>query len=606
MDQPEGAATTTSEPGPMSTVDAERYRLALEAGRMGTWYWDVVADRLDWDEQLCQVFGVNRDTFDATFQGYLDLLHPDDVEHTVATIQESLERKQDHYVEHRVLLPDGSVRWISGTGRALLDQHGNVVGMLGVGADITEQRAAQEARLAAEAASEIARTAAERSQARLALLGRVSGVLGASLDVETTLQQVADLVVREGLADWCVVEIPEGDGELSRVALAHRDPEMVEIARRLQARYPPEITTERGVGKVLATGEPEFWPSIPSELLEQSARDSEHLALLRELQLTAAMVVPLTARGRVLGAVSLVRSDGRQFDEEDLRTATDLGLRAAVALDNAYLYADRDRVARTLQQSLLPPVLPEIPGLSMSAIYRAGSQTHGIGGDFYDVFPTGTDQWLVAIGDVCGKGVEAAALTGTVRYAVRTAAVLMSSPALILRAVNETLVQEAWHERFATLQIAQLTIAAGSVGVRMAAGGHPPAILRRSHGQVEWLSPGGPLLGVLPDAEFNEQAVELADRDILLLYTDGVTEAGRAPRLFGEGRLGRAVRESPADAASLAGHVLSSVEEFRRKVVDSLETDHGRDDLALVALQVSSPRAPGVAASGTPQVRSPL
>src|ERR1700710_2766013 len=220
MDRP----TRTDREAAGRTIDAHRYELALEAGRMGTWYWDATSDTLDWDEPLMRVFGVTPETFGGTFGAYLALLHPDDVAPTVASVEEALRTQSEHRVEHRMIGPDGTVRWASGSGRVLTDEHGVVTGMVGVGADITEQKAEQEARRAAEAATEIARAAADEAQARLALLGRISGVLGGSLDVTTTLQQVADLVVQERVADWCVVQLPAGEGGVEQVALAHRDP----------------------------------------------------------------------------------------------------------------------------------------------------------------------------------------------------------------------------------------------------------------------------------------------------------------------------------------------------------------------------------------------
>lgn len=570
-----------------SAISLERYRLALEAGRMGTWYWDVVTNRVDWDDELCRVFGVAPHSFDGTFDAYIALLHPDDVAATIATIQESLAAKSDHYVEHRVPQADGSIRWISGTGRAILSPSGEVIGMVGVGADITEQRALHEARLAAEAASVIARDAAARSQGRLALLGRVSGVLGASLDVGRTMQQLADLVVGEGLADWCVVEL-SAVGGLNRIALAHRDPEMVQLARRLQVEYPSRIRPEEGVGKVLATGEPEFWPQIPAGLVEQSAVDDTHLELLRRLDLTAAMVLPLRGRGRMLGAMSMVGAGGRTFDEEDLKAALELAERAGVALDNAFLYAERDRVARTLQQSLLPPVLPTVPGLDIGAVYRPGSEAHGIGGDFYDVVPTGRGSWLVAVGDVCGKGVEAAALTGTVRYALRTAAVLAESPADMLRAVNETVLREEWQDRFATLLVAEVFPAESPVRVVLAGGGHPPAVLRRASGELVRPAVGGSLVGALERAEFAQHAVTMEPGDCLALYTDGVTEAGQAPDLFGDERLDAVLASAPAGSAQqVARSVVEAVDDYRRAVIPNPDADPGRDDLAILVVRVS-------------------
>ena len=433
------------------------------------------------------------------------------------------------------------MHWVSGTGRPIVGPDGEVVAMVGVGADITEQHAAYEATLAAEAATAIAQDAAARSQARLALLGRVSGVLGASLDVSTTLQQLADIVVHEGLGDWCAVEVPGGPHGVRRLALAHRDPAMVEFARRMQEDYPPQLRDDQGVGKVLLTGEPELWPSIPPELIRQSAVDETHLELIESLQISAGIVVPLTARGRVLGVLSLVGSGGRTFDEEDMAAAMELGARAGVALDNAYLYDDRDTVARTLQQSLLPHTLPDVPGLDLAATYRPGSITLGIGGDFYDVFPAGEGSWRLVIGDVCGKGVEAAALTGAVRYALRTAAVLTPSPAAALAIVNDTLLREDWQHRFATLTLLAVDLSEGSIRVTAASGGHPPPLLRTADGTVTRVEAPGTIVGTLPDAQFTETIVR-AGRGGLPLPLHR--------RHRGGGRARRDVRRRPVDRSA--------------------------------------------------------
>ena len=560
---------------------------------MGTWSWDSASGRLEWDSALERVFGLEPDSFGGTMDAYLALLHPDDVASTVATISDSLETGAAHYLEHRVVLPDGRIRWVSGTGARVADDHGDPVGMVGVGADITEQRNAYDARQAAETASEIARDAVQKSQARLALLGRISGVLGASLDVETTLQQVADLVVREHMADWCVVQLPGGPGQISQVALAHRDPAMIEMARRLQDEYPPELTEESGLGKVLRTGEAEFWPSVPRELVEASAKDDAHRELLVSLELTAAMVIPLPARGTVLGAMTLIGSHGRTFDDDDLEAAVQMGVRAGVALDNANVYAERDRVANTLQRSLLPPVLPTVPGFDVAAHYRPGSAAHGIGGDFYDVFPAGVRSWRVVVGDVCGKGVDAAALTTSVRYALRTAAVLTESPADVLELVNETLLHDDWGERFATLTLVTLDLLDDGPRITVANGGHPPPLLRRADGTVERLVADGMLLGTLAEATFAETGTRLHAGDCLLLYTDGATEAGQPPNLFGEERLGRTLASATADrAAAVVDEVAEAVDGFVAATAAEHDEDHaggrdgGADDLALVALLV--------------------
>ena len=565
-----------------AALGAHRVELALEAGRMGTWYWDARTDRLDWDDQLLRVFGVPDGGFSGTLAAYVDLLHPDDVERTVATVQESLQTGRDHYVEHRVVHPDGSLHWISGTGRVLRDEAGSVVGMVGVGADITEQRAQREARQAAEAATAIAQDAAVQAQSRLALLGRISGVLGGSLDVTTTLQQIAHLVVRERLADWCVVQVPGGPTGLTQPALAHRDPEMVAMARRLQDDYPPRLREDAGLGKVLRTGKPELWPSIPDELLEASAEDATHLEILRGLRMTSAMIIPLPGRAGVLGAVTMIGSDGRTFDPEDLAVAVEVGVRAGVALDNATLYADRDTVARTLQASLLPAALPDVPGAEVVALHKPGRTALGVGGDFYDGVALGEDGWLLAVGDVCGKGVEAAALTGAVRYAVRTAAILAESPAQVLRIVNDALLREDWTGRFATLVLARLDRTSAGFRLTVSAAGHPAPLVRRTGGTVEGVDVEGTLVGLLTEAQFGETVVDLADGDCVLLFTDGLTEAGAPGEMFGDERLAAALAAAdPSSAERVTRDVLARVEAFATGTRSA-----ERDDMAVLAVRV--------------------
>ncbi|HET7659074.1 MAG TPA: SpoIIE family protein phosphatase [Oryzihumus sp.] len=579
------AADSSSRP---LSESAHRYELALSAGRMGTWYWDAVHDRLEWDEQLMRVFGVAPGHFGGTFAAYLELLHPDDVDHTVATVEESLRSRQDHYVEHRVVHPDGSVHWISGTGRVLTDDEGEVVGMVGVGADITEQHAAHEAAIAAEAATAFAVSAAALAESRLALLGRVSAVVGRSLDVGTTMQQIADIVVEEQLADWCVVQLPGGEHGIDQVALAHRDPEMVAMARRVQEDYPPKLQDDAGLGKVLLTGAPELWPSIPAEALVEGAEDATHLELLESLQMTAAMIIPLAGLNEVLGAMTLIGTQGRSFDENDLKVATEVGARAGIALDNASLYADRDTVARALQRSLLPAVLPDVPGVDLAALHRPGSPTLGVGGDFYDAFRAGDDSWYLVVGDVCGKGVEAAALTGAVRYAVRTASALRTSPAEILTIVNNTLLREEWSGRFATLVVARLEIGSDAMWVTVSSAGHPAPLLRRVDSTVVGLATAGTIVGALPEATFEDARQALSRGDCLLLYTDGVTEAGAPHDLFGDDRLARAFSSAASQpAAAIAAEILEAVDAFRRdgRAPDA-PPEYG-DDMAVLVLRLT-------------------
>ena len=193
-----------------------------------------------------------------------------------------------------------------------------------------------EAETATEDATE-ARIAAQASEERLRLLDEASRVLGSSLDYQATIAMVARLAVPT-FADWCAVDVVE-DGDLKRLALEHIDPAKLHRAREIDEQFPPTRDGTSGVTKVIRTGEPEFLPNISDEMLASMARSSEHLAAVRELGINSVIIVPMTARGQTLGAITLVSSrPDRKFDEPALALARDLGRRAAIAVDNARLY----------------------------------------------------------------------------------------------------------------------------------------------------------------------------------------------------------------------------------------------------------------------------
>ena len=198
-------------------------------------------------------------------------------------------------------------------------------------------------------------TEVEASRARLAFLSEASQRLASSLDYEATLATVAQLAVPV-LADWCAVDVGSEDGSIQRLATAHADPAKTELARELTRRYPPDPGASRGAPAVLRSGQAELYPTITDELLTQVARNAEHLALLREIGLTAAIVVPMATQGRTLGALTLAWAEsGRRYDEDDLATAQELASRCALALDNARLYAAERRArsaAEAAQQRL--------------------------------------------------------------------------------------------------------------------------------------------------------------------------------------------------------------------------------------------------------------
>ena len=265
-------------------------------------------------------------------------------------------------------------------------------------------------------------TTHKRAELAQRFLARSADVLASSLDPDQLLVEIANLAVPE-LADWCSVEVQTDGGLLERKALAHVNPDVRQRAIDIARRYPPDPDSPQGVYQVVRTGQPELYPDIPDEMIRAAAVDEEHYNEIVAIGMRSAIVVPMTTRGRTLGALTWVNGrSGRRFDEQDVELAQELARRCATAIDNARLYSDRAYIARTLQQSLLPVELPDIPGIETAARFRPTGEGNEVGGDFYDVFETGNRGWTVVMGDVCGKGPDAAAVTALARYTLRAAA----------------------------------------------------------------------------------------------------------------------------------------------------------------------------------------
>ncbi|MDX6665341.1 MAG: hypothetical protein QOG68_1547, partial [Solirubrobacteraceae bacterium] len=440
---------------------------------------------------------------------------------------------------------------------------GQVIGVSGVVIDVTERRRALEAE----------RAAATRAR----FMAEAGALLDASMDYEQVLNNIADLAVR-GFADWCSVSLLDEEGALQQVAVAHRDPAKSQWAQELGERYPPAVDPAFGVGKVLATGEPDVINDVSDELLVTAAVDAEHLRILLGLGLSAGVTAPLVARGRTLGALSFISAEsGRRYEEADVQLLVELGRRAGVAVENARLYTERSRIAHSLQARLLPNRLPEPPGVRFAARYRAAGEYNEVGGDFYDAFQRAPDEWVVVIGDVSGKGPDAAALTALARYTIRSAALNDWAPAHVLRRLNETLLHEE-ASQFITVALAYLRHVGQDTSVRLVLGGHPLPCVVRTDGRVDWIGTPGTLIGIRSDLRLHEFEALLAPGDSMLLYTDGVTEAG--PRTAPFGQEGLTTVLSALGGAD-PDRLVSAVD------VAAMEAGAGlaRDDVALVAVQ---------------------
>ena len=347
----------------------------------------------------------------------------------------------------------------------------------------------------------------------------------AATTLEETFGAICDILVPE-LADFCMIDVIE-DGQARRAAVRVAPDGGPEIERGLRGREPslPEhITATR------ASFEPRFIERMSeAELRNLAHDDGPDLAFLRGLGVRSAITVALQARGKVTGALTLaVAWSGRRYRSSDERFVWILSGRVALALDNSGLFADlekaeraRAEIAETLQHGLLPPPLPHIPGWSLAAMYRPAGAENEVGGDFYDAFRV-SGGWMVVIGDVTGRGAQAASITALARYTLRTAAVLTDDPLIALATLNRALLARSGT---ALCSIAALVLSADpKQPVRIAVAGHPPPLLVDGD-EVAEVAAADPVLGAFADVEWRigESAVEPGSQ--LVLVTDGIIEA---------------------------------------------------------------------------------
>jgi serine phosphatase RsbU (regulator of sigma subunit) len=294
------------------------------------------------------------------------------------------------------------------------------------------------------------------------------------------------------------------------------------------------------------------------------------------------IVVPMITRGRTIGALPWVHGrSGRRFDTQDVELAQEVARRCATAIENARLYSDRAYIARTLQQSLLPVELPEIPGIETAARFRPTGEGNEVGGDFYDVFETGNRGWTIVMGDVCGKGPDAAAVTALARYTLRAAAMRDRLPSRSLAVLNEALLRQRDDRRFCTVAYAYLEKLDRGARVGISTGGHPLPLLLRVDGTVEPVGAPGTLLGVVPDPDLEDRAVTLEPGDSLVFFTDGVIESrANSSGVLDERRLGELM-------ATCAGSGPDAIAQRIEEAAVMSQNGRPRDDIAVLVLRVA-------------------
>lgn len=420
-----------------------------------------------------------------------------------------------------------------------------------------------------------------RVNRRFQVLDEIAQVVDGDGSLDETLEAIAAILVPE-VGDFCAIDLIE-EGRVRRAAVRVDGPDAAAAEAGLASRT-PALQTEMASAAVHGRVEPRFFEYVDEEALREVATDEEDLEFLLGLQIRAGVTVELRARGRPTGMLTLGmrRHSGRHLSAADVRFASVLAGRVALALDNAGLFsvlarAERERaeIAETLQRGLLPPPLPHIPGWSVAAMYRPAGAENEIGGDFYDVFRI-AGGWMVVIGDVTGRGAHAAAVTAHARYTLRTAAAITGDPVVALRTLNRELLAR---RGTALCSVAAMAVSEDPTRpVQLAVAGHPPPLLIDGDSVVEACKPA-PVLGAFPESEWDLSATAVARDQQLVVVTDGVTEAEGEEGRFGEARLRTTVAglSSPALAAQ---RIEGALHEFTSDGLD--------DDAAIVAIAPAS------------------
>ncbi len=391
--------------------------------------------------------------------------------------------------------------------------------------------------------------------------------LDTSLDPDQTLRRIAGMALPR-LAELCVIDRTDDTGAVTGVVAAASDASLAERVEALRREHPRSDDGRDPVGQALATRRRCVVGRDGAGVdgTPRGAGDRDPGAS------GAVAAIPMIARGRMLGVISFHRA--RRYEPDQVALLEDLTGRAALAYDNARLYAERVHVAQTLRRSLLPPALPKIPGLQIESYFQPMGAGSEVGGDFYDVFEDRSSVWLV-VGDVCGKGTEAAVLTGFLRHTTAAYAREGAGPTSVLARVNRAMLRRDFAGRFATVILARLSFRESGALLTLAAAGHPLALVARAEGKVEELGSHGTLLGVFPNPRITETTTTLHTGDVMALFTDGLTEA-LAPRLLTEEQLLERLKGPPPSARAAIDSLLALVE----------SKDAARDDVAILAARV--------------------
>jgi len=532
----------------------------LDRLRVAVLFTDLHGRVVACNRHAVELYGWSRDELVGRLAEELAAAPVDDA--TRAQIAARITAGEPWETDFAVRRKDGSTIVVHAVDSPFVDDDGTVTGVVSVTFDVTDRR---------------------RTEDVQHFLADATTLLMTSLDYAESLRQLAAVAV-PFLGDICLVDVADTHS-ITRVAAVHADPTKQALVDLLAQRYPPDPFGDHPAVRVMASGVPESSPKMTEEFLRATSRDDEHFRIVRELGFSSYICVPLLARGKSLGTLTLVScSPDRRFGPDDLAVVQELAWRAALAADNARLFSERAYVARTLQASLLPHTLPEIRGVELAARYLAAGEGNEVGGDFFDAFDVGYGTWAVVVGDVCGKGADAAAIAGLARHTIRAAALKERRPSRILSTLNDAILGDAdvGDARFCTVSTALVRPNRGGARMTIATGGHPLPWVLRADGRTEQVGTAGLIVGVFPETNTRDDVIDLGVGDAVVLYTDGVVEERDDHGIsFGQDRLQQVLHQATGLAASeIVDSVVNAVTAFSGR--------EPRDDVAVVALRVTA------------------
>ncbi|HEV3088220.1 MAG TPA: SpoIIE family protein phosphatase [Candidatus Elarobacter sp.] len=482
--------------------------------------------------------------------GWQAVHHPDDLPEVMRAWERSISSGEPFEMEFRLRRGDGQFRMFLTRATPLRDAAGAIVRWYGTNTDIDGEH---QARL------------------RQQFFSRLGAELAGALSLEQTLRVVTRRIVPE-FADWTLVNLIDEHGVARLAAAYHSDDELRAILEALRGEAYVSRSSSVGTSEVLRTEKPVVYETVSADL-SAGATTPPFFAAFQRIGFGSTLIVPLFSAGRIVGTLhAVMHGDGRAFAASDVPFFEELGRRITPAIGNATAYERERRVATTFQRAALEPSLPEIPGLTFDAIYQAAMLEATVGGDWYDAFRLPDGRVMFSVGDVAGKGLEAAVAMASVRQSIRTAALINPQPSAVLSAVDR-IVRAMGPAQFVTAFVGVLDPV--SFEFTYASAGHPPALVRSAGGTVRALGEGDLPLGLRRRGDDNATTIDVERGSVLLCYTDGLTEFDRDP-VAGEVLVWDALREANG---SIAHEIFARV----------LGGRPAQDDVAILAVTFDRP-----------------